>query len=220
MWADIHSKIMTANRAYVTHTKFFGSGALSRNTKLKLRKIFIRPLRTYGSEAWKKPTDETNAIRIFERKMIMKTYRRFICLYVGTHKEIRDILKAADTVKSIKSVRLRRRDRVERMQNQRMPKQIASGTVEGTRKRKRPRKRWRDEVEEGLNVMIKKGQAMVRDRSEWRKSVLEATVPKGPWCLRIIIIIIIIRAQYGIIKILHQVARMFNTGIYAVNNVV
>jgi len=40
------------------------------------------------------------------------------------------------------------------MQNQRMPKQIATGTIKGTRKRKRPRKRWRDEVEEGLNIMI------------------------------------------------------------------
>ena len=59
-------------------------------------------------------------------------------------------------MKCIKCVRLRRCDRVERMQNQRMPKQIATDTIEGTRKRKRPRKRWRDEVEEGLNVMIKK----------------------------------------------------------------
>jgi hypothetical protein len=65
------------------------------------------------------------------------------------------------------------------MQNQRIPKQIATDTIEGTRKRKRPRKRWRDEAEEGLNVMIKKGQAMARDRSEGRKSVLEAKVPKG-----------------------------------------
>ena len=68
-------------------------------------------------------------------------------------------------VKCIKSVRLRRCDRVERMKNRRMPKQIATGTTEGTRKRKRPRKRWRDEVEEGLNIMIKKGR-------QWPESVL------------------------------------------------
>jgi hypothetical protein len=46
-------------------------------------------------------------------------------------------------------------------------------------KEKEHGKRWRDEVEEGLNIMIKKGQAMARDRSEWRKSVLGATVHKG-----------------------------------------
>jgi hypothetical protein len=52
------------------------------------------------------------------------------------------------------------------MQNQRMPKQIVAGTTEGKRKRKRPRKRWRDEVEEGLN-MTKKGR-------QWSETVLSA----------------------------------------------
>ena len=66
------------------------------------------------------------------------------------------ILQGGDTAKCTKSVQLRRCDRVESMQNQRMPKQIAKGTTEGKRKRKRPRKRWRDEIEEGLNIVIKK----------------------------------------------------------------
>jgi hypothetical protein len=34
-----------------------------------------------------------------------------------------------------------------------MPKQIATATMKGTRKKGRPCKRWRDEVEEDLNVM-------------------------------------------------------------------
>jgi hypothetical protein len=89
MWAGIHSKITTAYRAYVAHTKLFRSRALSRKTKLKLCKILIRPILTYRSEAWKKPTYETDVFRIFERKMIRKTYRCFICLYIRTHKEIR-----------------------------------------------------------------------------------------------------------------------------------
>jgi len=46
-----------------------------------------------------------------------------------------------------------------------MPKQIATSATEGTRKRKRPCKRWRDEVEEGLNIVIKKGR-------QWPETVL------------------------------------------------
>jgi hypothetical protein len=66
-------------------------------------------------------------------------------------------LQGADIVKLIKSSRIRWYGHVERMQNQRMPKQIAVTTIEGTRKIGRPRKRWKDEVEEDLNVMgIKK----------------------------------------------------------------
>jgi hypothetical protein len=46
-----------------------------------------------------------------------------------------------------------------------MPKQIAAATIEGIRKRGRPRKRWKDEVEEDLNIMgIKNGLAETRDR--------------------------------------------------------
>jgi hypothetical protein len=39
-----------------------------------------------------------------------------------------------------------------------MPKQIATVTLEGARKRRRPRKRWGAKVEEELNIMgIKTG---------------------------------------------------------------
>jgi hypothetical protein len=66
------------------------------------------------------------------------------------------------------------------LQNQRMTKQISAATIEGTRKRGRPRKRWKDEVEEDLNIMgIKNGRAAARDRRKWRKTVLQAKDHKG-----------------------------------------
>jgi hypothetical protein len=54
------------------------------------------------------------------------------------------------TVKFIKSFQIRWYGHVERMQNQKMPKHIAPATVEGIKTRRRPRLRWRDEVEEDL----------------------------------------------------------------------
>lgn len=54
------------------------------------------------------------------------------------------------------------------MQNQRTLKPIATLTVEGTRRRERPRKRWRGEVEEDLNTMgIKNRHKIARDHREW-----------------------------------------------------
>ena len=67
-------------------------------------------------------------------------------------KEIKDILQGADIVKFTKPFRLRWYGHVERMQTQRMPTNYNT-TMEGTGKRGRPRKRWRDEVEEDVNVM-------------------------------------------------------------------
>ena len=73
---------------------------------------------------------------------------------------------------------------MERMQNERMPEEIATATMEGTRRRGRSRKRWRDEVEEDLNTMgIKNRQAVARDRREWSKIVLEGEVHNELWVL-------------------------------------
>jgi hypothetical protein len=58
-----------------------------------------------------------------------------------------------------------------------MPKQIAAATIEGTRKIGIPRERWKDEVEEDLNIMgVKNERAVARDRRKWRKIVLQAKI--------------------------------------------
>jgi hypothetical protein len=59
-------------------------------------------------------------------------------------------------------------------------KQIAAATIEEKSKRGRPRKKWKDEVEEDLNIMgIKNGSATARDRRKWRKTVPQAKVHNG-----------------------------------------
>jgi hypothetical protein len=101
-----------------------------------------------------------NALRISERKITRKIYGTIKgdSSRVRMNKEIKYILQGADIVKFIKSSRIRWYGHVERMQNQRTPKQIAAATIEGTRKIGRPRKRWNNEVEEDLNIMgIKMG---------------------------------------------------------------
>jgi hypothetical protein len=74
MWTDIHSKIMTANRAYSAYIKLLWSKLLSQNTKFKIKKTLIRHIFSYRSETWTLTTEETNALRISERKIIRKIY--------------------------------------------------------------------------------------------------------------------------------------------------
>jgi hypothetical protein len=59
---------------------------------------------------------------------------------ITTDKVIKDILHGADFVRLLKSLRPRWYGRVERMQNQRVSKQTATATMEGTMKSGRPRK--------------------------------------------------------------------------------
>jgi hypothetical protein len=52
--------------------------------------------------------------------------------------------------------------------------------MEGTRKRRRPRKRWTDEVEEDFKIMrIRNWHSVTKDRQKWRKTVLEVKVHNG-----------------------------------------
>jgi hypothetical protein len=82
--------------------------------------------------------------------------------------------KAEIIVKFIKYFRLRWCGHVERMRNQRMPKQMAAVTAEGTRDRRRPRTRWRDEVERDLHIMG------IKDR-KWpvQRSTTDCSIGRG-----------------------------------------
>jgi hypothetical protein len=66
-----------------------------------------------------------------------------------------------------------------------MSKAIATATIEGRRKRGRPRKICRGEVEEDLKYNGGKNrQGIATDRREWRKIVLEAKVHNRLWHMR------------------------------------
>jgi len=52
--------------------------------------------------------------------------------------------------------------------------------MEGKRKGRSSRRRWREEVEEGLNIMkIKNRQEMIRGRREWRNIAFDGNVHNG-----------------------------------------
>jgi hypothetical protein len=87
---------------------------------------------------------------IFERKTVRKIYgpKKDKGLRI-THK--RQI--ARERYCKIYKIPIRWYGHVERRQNQRMAKEIATATMEASRKKGRPCKRWPDKVEEGLNIM-------------------------------------------------------------------
>jgi hypothetical protein len=50
-----------------------------------------------------------------------------------------------------------------------MPKKIFTQELEGTRRRGKPRKRWREEVEIDLQVLgVRRWREVVIDRDKWR----------------------------------------------------
>jgi len=68
------------------------------------------------------------------------------------------------------------------MEEDRMPIKIFTQGLERTRRRGRPRKRWKQEVERGLQVLgVRRWRELVADRKKWKGIVRQAKAP--PWAV-------------------------------------
>jgi hypothetical protein len=55
------------------------------------------------------------------------------------------------------------------MEEDRVPKKILTQELEGTRRRKRPMKGWKEEVERDLQVLgVRRWRELVTDREKWK----------------------------------------------------
>ena len=61
------------------------------------------------------------------------------------------------------------------MEDDTMPKKISTQELEGTRKRGRARKRWKEEVERDLQVLeVRRWRELVAERKKWKDIVRQA----------------------------------------------
>jgi len=82
--------------------------------------------------------------------------------------------KGENIVKWIKEQRISWLGHLERMED-RMPKKIFTEELEGTRRRGRPRKRWKEEVERDLQVLgVRRWRELVADRKKSKDIVRQA----------------------------------------------
>ena len=69
---------------------------------------------------------------------------------------------------------------LERMQDDRMPKKIFTQELEGTGRRGRPRKRWKEKVERDFQVLgVRRWRQLMADRKEWKDIVRQAKAHSG-----------------------------------------
>jgi len=62
---EIQARILSGNRCYYAYGKIMKSRALNRSSKLKKYQSLIRPVVTYGCEAWTLTTRDEQHLRIF-----------------------------------------------------------------------------------------------------------------------------------------------------------
>ena len=69
---------------------------------------------------------------------------------------------------------------LEKMEEVRMHKKIFSQELEGTRRRGRPRKKWKEEVERDLRVLgVRRWRELVADRKKWKDIVRQTKAHSG-----------------------------------------
>jgi len=83
--------------------------------------------------------------------------------------------KGENIVKWIKWQRISWLGHLEKMEEDRMRKKIFTQELEGTRRRGRPRKRWKEEEERDLQVLgVRRWRELVADRKKLRDIVRKA----------------------------------------------
>ena len=88
--------------------------------------------------------------------------------------------KAENIVKWIKEQRVSWLGHLGRMEEDRMPRKIFTLELEGTRRRGRPRKGWKEETERDLQVLgVRRCREWVADKKKWKNFVRQAKVHSG-----------------------------------------
>ena len=84
-----------------------------------------------------------------------------------TNRELEEMSKGENIVKWIKGQMVSWLGHLERMEEDRTPKKIFAQELEGTRRRGRPRKGWKEEVERDLQVLgVRRWRELVADKKK------------------------------------------------------
>jgi len=179
----VKDRIQVRNRAYAANHHMLKSKIIKRSAKIQIYKTLVRPVLTYGSETWTLTKSDENLLRIFERKILRKTYgliQEGDIWRIRNNEELNRSINGQDIVKFIKAQRIRWLGHVKRMEVGAMPRKMMEGRLFIGQRKGRPHLRWMEDVVADLTVMkIKQWMEKMKDREKWRLIVEEAKAHPG-----------------------------------------
>jgi hypothetical protein len=126
---------------------------------------------------------EEHNLLVFERKIFRRIYGP---KYengewkIRMYRELEKMSKGESIVKWIKGKRISWLGHLERMEENRMPKKIFTQELEGMRRRGRPRKRWKEEVESDLQALgVRRWKELATYSKKWQDIVRQAKAHCG-----------------------------------------
>ena len=142
----------------------------SKNAKIKIYRTIILPVVLYGCETWPLTLREERRMRVLRKIFGPKTdevtgeWRKL------HNEELNDLYCSPNTLRVIKSRRMRWAGHVARMEEGRGVYMVLVGKPEGKRSLERPRRRWEDNITMDLEE-VGRGcgdwMELAQDRDRW-----------------------------------------------------
>ena len=138
------------------------------------------PIAIFGCETWTLKIENERNLLAFEMRCLRRIARITYTEHV-TNEEVRRRLKSPDTIlNKIKRQQLRWLGHVKRIDHDRLPKISLEGTIDGSRPRGRPSKRWIENFDQKRIVELTR---TAHDRTTYRALVhalSKEVAPKRP----------------------------------------
>jgi hypothetical protein len=170
------------NRCYFGLPPFLKSNDISREIKVKIYEILIRPVLTYGSETWTLSRSDEAMLGCFERKILKRIFgaTQESGMWRRYNFELYRLYKEPHIVKTIKLSLLRWIGYVMKMDVDDPVRKTLLEKPVGQRRRGGPRTRFLGNVEEDLrNIGIRAWRRKAMDRDAWKNVLKEAEAHLG-----------------------------------------
>jgi len=152
---EIKSRLKSGNACYYLVQNLLSSRLQSKNLKIKIYRTIILPVVLYGCETWLLTLREERRLRVFENRVLRRLFGPKRDEVTGEwrklhNEELRDLYSLPNTVRVVKSRRMRWVGHVARMGEGRGLHRVLVGKPEGKRPLGRPRHRWEDNIKMDL----------------------------------------------------------------------
>jgi hypothetical protein len=120
------------------------------------------PVVLYGCGTWSLILREKRRLRVFENRVLRRIFGPRWDEVTGElrklyNEERSDLYSSPNTVRVIKSIRIRWAEHIARMGERRGVHRVLVGTPEGKRPLRRPRRRWHDNIKMGIQEVGLRG---------------------------------------------------------------
>jgi Reverse transcriptase (RNA-dependent DNA polymerase) len=161
---EVNARIRAEWNSFWSQKKFF-CGNLPIFHKMRLFDASILSILTYGAQTWSLSETSKNSLvvaqRKMERKMLGLRWQDMI-----SNQRLRKKTRVKDVVTTVKALKWSWAGHIARYNDDRIPKIIEKWTPRGTRKRGKPKIRWKDDIENFGSIFWRK---KAKNRKKWNQ---------------------------------------------------